>query len=177
MPGPSRRRSRPPRDARPGLRQIADPTHLSRQRRAIDGPRTLPFQEGATMTDEGTEPRTCPWCSTPAADEATTCSSCGAALAQRESLGGVQIPGLTTVDPGLAAFDAQPTHLTGPSSSQAVGHVALSAPGLGAPDELDAVGRPSEVALRALEQVESGGSTPADEGDEAPDPWRDLPEE
>jgi len=157
------------------------------------------------MTDEGTEPRTCPWCSTPAADEATTCSSCGAALAQRESLGGVQIPGLTTVDPSLAAFDAQPTHLTGPSSSQAVGHVALSAaviggpaglamiggvaaiagseyaaasrPGLSAPDELDAVGRPSEVALRALEQVESAGSTPGDEGDEAPDPWRDLPEE
>jgi hypothetical protein len=157
------------------------------------------------MTDEGTEPRTCPWCSTPADDEARTCSSCGAALAQRESLGDVQIPGLTTVDPSLAAFDAEPIHLTGPSSSQAVGHVALSAaviggpaglamvggvaaiagseyagasrPGVSAPDELDAVGRPSEVAVRALEQVEAGESTPADEGADAPDPWRDLPEE
>ena len=157
------------------------------------------------MTDEGTEGRTCPWCSTPAADEALTCSSCGAALAQRESLGDVQIPGLTSVDPSLAAFDAEPIHLTGPSSSQAVGHVALSAaviggpaglamiggvaaiagseyaaasrPGVGAPDELDAVGRPSEVALRALEQVEAGGTTEGDEGAEAPDPWRDLPEE
>jgi hypothetical protein len=154
------------------------------------------------MTDEGTEARTCPWCSTPADDEARVCGSCGAALAQRESLGEVQIPGLTTVDPSLAAFDAQPIHLTGPSSSQAVGHVALSAaviggpaglamvggvaaiagseyaaarrPGITAPDELEAVGRPSGVALRALEQVE-GGATPADEEGEDSDPWRDLP--
>ena len=93
----------------------------------------------------------------------------------------------------------------GPSSSQAVGHVALSAaviggpaglamvggvaaiagseyaaarkPGVGTPDELDAVGRPSEVAVRALEQVEAGEATPSDAGAEAPDPWRDLPEE
>ena len=156
------------------------------------------------MTDEGTEPRTCPWCSTPADDEARTCSSCGAALAQREDLGGVQIAGLTTVDPELAALDAQPLHLGGPSPTQSVSHVAMSAaviggpaglvmvggvaaiagaehaaanrPGITAPDELEAVGRPSEAALRVVEQIEAGNdpsATPDD--DAAPDPWRDLP--
>ena len=36
--------------------------------------------------------RECPWCATPAAPEATHCGSCGAALAQRESIGDLQIP-------------------------------------------------------------------------------------
>ena len=56
-------------------------------------------------------------------------------------------------------------------------YAAASRPGSARRTSWTPVGRPSEVALRALEQVESGGTTPADEGDEAPDPWRDLPEE
>jgi hypothetical protein len=158
------------------------------------------------MTDAEIEARTCPWCSTPADDDARTCASCGAALAQRESLGGVQIPGLTTVDPELAARGAQPLHLGGPSPTQSVGHVALAAavvggpaglmmvggvaaiagaehaaasrPGITAPDALDAVGRPSEAALRIVERIEAGTDpeSPSDEGEMgAPDPWRDLP--
>jgi hypothetical protein len=175
------------------------------------------------MTDADSAERSCPWCSAPAAAGATTCSACGAALAQRESLGDVRIPGLTAVDPALAAVDGRPIHLTGPSPSHRVADAAVAAvviggpaglaimggiaavaaaeyagtrrPGLAAPDDLAAVGRPSEIALKALEQVEAAaadGSARADvaaetsaAGDaaaagadaEAPavDPWRDLP--
>ena len=44
--------------------------------------------------------------------------SCGAALAQRESIGDLRIPGLTSVDPALEDFDKRPLHLRGPSPSQ-----------------------------------------------------------
>ena len=57
---------------------------------------------GETSTPETShEPNACPWCATPAAEGATRCSSCGAALAQRESIGDLVIPGLTAVDPAL----------------------------------------------------------------------------
>jgi hypothetical protein len=75
------------------------------------------------MTDPIDAPetdRTCPWCSAPATAADDHCRSCGAALAQRESIGGLVIPGVTTVDPALAAFDAQPRHLRGPSPSQGI---------------------------------------------------------
>jgi hypothetical protein len=134
------------------------------------------------MSDEGAsatpETRTCAWCAAPAPEDATTCASCGAALAQRESLGDVRIPGLTAVDPALEDFDKRPMHLRGPSSSQGVapalivgaaaggpigavligGVVAVAAaeylgarqPGTSAAARGE-VGRPSELALKALE--------------------------
>jgi hypothetical protein len=125
-------------------------------------------------------PRTCPWCAAAAADDATACGSCGAALAQRESLGDVRIPGLTGLDPALEDFDKRPMHLRGPSSSQGVapalivgaaaggpigavligGVVAVAAAEyLGAKQSgtdraaLDQVGLPSELALQALEKA------------------------
>jgi len=167
------------------------------------------------MADGDSIERSCPWCSTPAAMDATTCSSCGAALAQRDSLGDVRIPGLTAVHPALAAADGRPIHLTGPSPSHGVADAAVAAvviggpaglailggiaavaaaeyagakrPGVASPDDFAAIGRPSELALRALEQAEAGGGNR--ESDAAPtrdeedagaaaaalDPWRDLP--
>jgi hypothetical protein len=177
--------------------------------------------EGASATPEA---RTCPWCAAPATEDATTCASCGAALAQRESLGDVRIPGLTAVDPALEDFDKRPMHLRGPSSSQGVapalivgaaaggpigavligGVVAVAAaeyigarqPGTGAA-ALGEVGRPSELALKALEHSKDGeGNSDAGPGagsgaapgapPEAEEPdaaaadggmsiWRDLP--
>lgn len=172
------------------------------------------------MSDEGAhpavEPRRCPWCAAPATDEASTCGSCGAALAQRDSLGDVRIPGVTAVDPALNDYASRPMHLRGPSSSQGVapalivgaaaggplgavligGVVAVAAaeylgakqPGTGGA-ALENVGKPSELALQALEHADAtaqaDGAAPA--GDPEPDTrdaaaadggmsiWRDLP--
>ena len=140
--------------------------------------------EGASASSGATpEARTCAWCATPAADDATTCSSCGAALAQRDSLGDVRIPGLTAVDPALEDYARRPMHLRGPSASQGVapalivgataggpigavligGVVSVAAaeylgakqPGTGGGAARDDVGKPSEVALKGLEKAKS----------------------
>ena len=165
------------------------------------------------MSEGAPAGRTCPWCSAAASDDATTCSSCGAALAQRESIGDLQIAGLTSVDPALAAVADRPIHLGGPSASHGVADAAIGAVAIGGPAglailggiaavaaaeyvgakrpgaasiDLADVGRPSEVALRALERLGSEGEVPLVEGadaepapapDPAPDPWRDLPPE
>lgn len=152
------------------------------------------------MTDAGARPEpelatpepaaTCPWCAAPAAPDANRCSACGAALAQRESLGGVLIPGLTSVDPALMDFDQRPLHIPGPSPTQGlapaliVGALAGGPAGLVAmggvaglagvefaasqhdgtdTQELADVGKPSEVALQALAHLDDGqlGATPA----------------
>lgn len=154
---------------------------------------------------------TCAWCGTPAADGATSCASCGAALAQRESIGDLAIPGLTAVDAALQDFDKRPLHLRGPSPTQgmapalivgavaggpiglaAIGGVAAVAateflgarrPGDGA---LENVGRPSEVAVQAIQRIDDGTlsslatatsgtaaeAAPADDGRSI---WDDLP--
>jgi hypothetical protein len=153
--------------------------------------------------------RTCAWCGTAATPEATTCVSCGAALAQRESIGDLAIAGLTAVDAALQDYDKRPLHLRGPSASQgmapalivgamaggpiglaAIGGVAavaaaeyLGASRGGAAAALENVGKPSEVALRALENLDPDGTkqesedqsaatAPADDGRSI---WRDLP--
>ena len=138
----------------------------------------------AEPNDPGAPARTCPWCSEPAKPADRICSSCGAALAQHEDLGGVVIPGLTGVDPGLAAYAAQPTHIKGPSPSQglatgivpaaamggpaglailggiaavaAVEYLSAKGPG-GAKVDPATVGVPSEVARLALEKLEREG--------------------
>lgn len=125
----------------------------------------------------------CPWCAAPAAPEATRCSACGAALAQRESIAGVVIPGLTAVDPALEDFDKRPLHLRGPSPSQGMAPALIVAAAAGGPiglmaiggvaavmageylgtkrdgpdgGGLESVGQPSEVLLQALEHLEDG---------------------
>jgi hypothetical protein len=129
-----------------------------------------------------TEPTTCPWCEAPAAPDATTCGACGAALAQRESIGDLRIPGLTSVDPALEDFDKRPLHLRGPSPSQGVGPALIIGALAGGPiglvaiggvaavagaeflgtrmgrpggPALEDVGKPSEVVLKALERADA----------------------
>jgi len=107
--------------------------------------------------------RTCAWCSAPAAVEATHCRACGAALAQRESLGGVVIPGVTDVHPALAAFDAQPIRMHGPSPTQGLASGAVVAAVAGGPAGLVALG--GIVAVAAVEYLGNrnpDGSGPLD---------------
>jgi hypothetical protein len=140
--------------------------------------------------------RQCPWCAAPAKPDDVTCSACGAALAQRESIGDVRIPGLTSVDPALEDFDKRPIHLRGPSPSQgvapaliigavaggpiglvAIGGVAAVAGaeflashhgGPGGPN-LEDVGKPSEVLLQALEHLDGNPPDPSAPPEPGPD--------
>lgn len=102
-------------------------------------------EPAATGSDAG-ERRACAWCATPAALDAKTCSSCGAALAQREAIGDLVIPGLTTVDPGLKDYAARPLHLSGPSPSHGVASGAVAAAAIGGPAGLVIVGGVAAVA-------------------------------
>jgi hypothetical protein len=141
--------------------------------------------EPADPESQAAEPRSCPWCSEPARDEDTRCRACGAALAQRESIADLVIPGVTTVDPALAYLDSQPIRLRGPSPSQgmasgvilaaaaggpaglaAIGGLAAVAAveyfgtkgdGSGGPVDLVSVGKPSGATLMALERLEREG--------------------
>ncbi len=134
--------------------------------------------------------RTCAWCSEPTPAGATTCPACGAAVAQRSTIGELVIPGVTAVDPALKALDGQPLRIPGPSPTQGLaGGVVLAAAaggplavaalgglaavaaveylganrgGPSAPVELDKVGKPSEAVLRALGRLDA-------EGDSAPE--------
>jgi hypothetical protein len=154
------------------------------------------------LSDVDVADRTCPWCSAAAPDSATTCPACGAALAQRESIAGLVIPGVTSIDPALQAIDGQPIHLRGPSPTQGMASGAMVAAVIGGPvglamiggmaagaaveymaagrdrsagpENLDDLGRPSPTALQALERLEreEAGETPADS---TADPWRDEP--
>ena len=46
-------------------------------------------------------PHKCQWCSAVTPQGATHCPTCGASLAERESLGDIPIPGVTEIDPAL----------------------------------------------------------------------------
>jgi hypothetical protein len=147
------------------------------------------------MTEPGdaAAPRTCPWCSAPATAEDAKCHACGAALAQRESIAGLVIPGVTTVDPALQAYDAQPLHVRGPSPTQGLAGGSILAAVAGGPAGLAAlggvaalaaveylsnrldghgrvdvasVGKPSEAALIALERIEREGQAAMPGSDE-----------
>jgi hypothetical protein len=96
--------------------------------------------------DPGGSARTCAWCSAAVAATDATCPACGAAVAQREELGGILIPGVTGVDPGLAAFDAQPTHIKGPSPTQGLASGVIPAAALGGPAGLAILGGIAAVA-------------------------------
>ena len=154
------------------------------------------------MTDELVPASRCAWCSAAAPIDAIQCPACGAALAQRESLAGVMIAGVTSVDPALLDADGRAMRIPNASPTQgmaggvmlaamaggpvglaaigglaAVGAAEYARAGRGGRDgtpAFDEIGRPSEVALRALERLatEEAGSTPAGP---LPDPWRDEP--
>jgi RNA polymerase subunit RPABC4/transcription elongation factor Spt4 len=132
--------------------------------------------------DEGQ--RTCQWCGAVAAANATQCPGCGAALATRESLGGLVVPGVTAVDPALEAYDAQPWRLPRSSPSQGLAGGTIAAAAIGGPaaiaaigglaavaaveylgagqghgdaPALEDVGRPSEAAVEMARQLDAGG--------------------
>lgn len=112
-------------------------------------------------------PRTCPWCAAVATPEATTCASCGAALAQHESLGDVRIPGLTGVDPALTDYANRPMHLRGPSASQGVAPALMVGAAAGGPIGAVLIG--GVVAVAAAEylgakQPGTGGTSPGEVG-------------
>jgi len=146
-------------------------------------------------------PGTCPWCSATNAAGARQCTSCDAAIAQRDDLGGVTVPGVTGVDPNLLG---SPGSLASPilrsqgtlgalnAVSQVNATLGLAAAAailgqdtakgmLGMKDaDLDAVGRPSEAAIQAAEKldrerVEAAG-TGAAEADGGPRPSGGGPE-
>jgi hypothetical protein len=118
--------------------------------------------------------RECPWCSAKADVHASHCPACGAALAQRESIGDLVIPGVTAVDPTLKIVAAQPLHIPGPGPRGSMtGRAIVAATLLAAdyvragddvPADLASVGRPSDAALQAVERLER------EEASAAPDP-------
>jgi hypothetical protein len=124
----------------------------------------------------------CAWCSAIAARAATHCPACGAALARRQTIGDLVIPGVTHVDPGLEQYARQPLRIPGASPSQSVAGsmmgAAAAAGGVGAVagliglaavaateyrgasrgaptsgQPLEKVGQPSEAVLKMLEQL------------------------
>ena len=142
--------------------------------------------------------RTCAWCSHAAPIEATQCPSCGAALAQRETLGDLVIPGVTSVRADLIDADGRPLHIPGASNAQgmasgamvgamvggpvglaAIGGMAVvgaaeylaASRGSGEAPELEDVGRPNAAAAKVAEELDRAG----DRGTDPPaDPWRDA---
>jgi RNA polymerase subunit RPABC4/transcription elongation factor Spt4 len=115
---------------------------------------------------QGAGPATCPWCSAVVPADRACCPGCGAVIAQRESLGGLVIPGVTDVDAGLSEPSLVGSALgtqarmnalgavgqAGGTTAQLIGAAALLAKdSLGAmlrePVRPEDVGRPSQAAL------------------------------
>jgi len=111
--------------------------------------------------------RSCSWCDTPAAPDVAFCASCGASLAQREDLGDLSIPGVTTVDPALVPSGGAlspaaaartrvgainlAASISGISGAVGVGVVFLAADALksrqGRNPQPENLGKPSEAAV------------------------------
>ena len=155
------------------------------------------------MTDEVGEAvpmgRTCAWCSHAAPANATQCPSCGAALAQRETIGDLVIPGVTDVRGDLLDADGRPLHIPGASNAQGLASGAMVGAMVGGPIGLAAVGgmaivsaaeymassrrdhgdaaaledvgRPNDAAAKVAEQLDRDGDTGPGP---AADPWRDA---
>ncbi len=144
-------------------------------RRATPGPEP----ESSEPDGGGRGAARCPWCSAAADPGDGCCPNCGAIMAQRESLGGMVIPGVTDVDPGLRqpslagsvlATQARMNMLSavgqaaGPSA-QIVTAVTMLArdsiggmfrPGTGP----GGVGRPSQAALEMARRLDASGRDP-----------------
>src|SRR5215212_3328009 len=104
--------------------------------------------------------RTCAWCSAAAPVEATTCPSCGAAMAQRETIGDLVIPGVTNVRADLVDADGRPMHIPGASPSQGMASGVIAAAMVGGPVGLAAIGGMAVVG--AAEYATAGRRTGQD---------------
>jgi RNA polymerase subunit RPABC4/transcription elongation factor Spt4 len=125
---------------------------------------------------------TCPWCSAVVPADIACCPRCGAVMAQRDSLGGLVIPGVTDVDasltePSLAGSaigtQARMNALgaigqVGGTSAQLIGAAALlardSLSGMfrksARPED---VGRPSQAALEMASRLGTPVHTATDQ--------------
>lgn len=112
----------------------------------------------ATPAASGDAAATCPWCGAPAASDAKRCTRCGAALAQRESIGDLVVPGLTAVDPALKDLADRPLHLSGPSPSHGVASGAIAAAAIGGPAGLAIIGGVAAVAAAEYLGASQGGT-------------------
>jgi RNA polymerase subunit RPABC4/transcription elongation factor Spt4 len=121
----------------------------------------------------------CPWCSAVAEPGTNCCPSCGAVMAQRESLGGMVIPGVTDVDPGMRQRSLSGSllgtqarmnmlgavgHAAGPSAQIVTAAAMLARDSLGGmfrpgtnPED---VGRPSQAAIDMAGRLDSHGQDP-----------------
>jgi hypothetical protein len=140
-------------------------------------PETEPDASGAA---EGAAD-VCSWCSAPATPGATYCQCCGAVMAQREDLGGLVIPGVTAVEPGLASRQMVGSLLGTQARMNALGAVGLvgspaaqlvEAAAVLARDSIagalrpstdpEDVGRPSQAALDMVSRLGAGQESPTD---------------
>ena len=106
-------------------------------------------------------PRQCPWCSARAQVGDLTCSACGAALQQRESIADLVIPGVTDVDPALEAWDKAPRSLGVDSPSQAMAPGAVAGVAVGDPTGILGLGALGIVAAQeflSAQPIGGGGS-------------------
>lgn len=99
-----------------------------------------------TSTSETDPGGLCQWCSVPVTEGARQCSACGATVILRESIGDLIIPGVTHVDPALAAYAAQPLRIPRASPSQSIAGPAAGALMLGGPAGLIGLGGLAAVA-------------------------------
>ena len=118
----------------------------------------------------------CAWCGTTNKADAATCVSCGAALAQRETIGDLVIPGLTSVDPALQDFANRPLHLSGPSPSHGVASGAIAAAAVGGPAGLAIIGGVAAVAAAEYLGASRAGGTPIEHVGTASDAVRQAVE-
>ncbi len=153
-----------------------------------------PAAPPADAAAESDRPDDCPWCSAPATGS-NICPNCGAVMAQRDSLGGLVIPGVTDVDSNLvpptttsAALHSQSVSnriALGTTGSLASGVVVAGAAAVLARDALSGtfqsggtgqeVGRPSDAAVAMLKRLETEPAPPETrEGDPRPDMPDDL---
>ena len=82
---------------------------------------TRPVQDDSAADATPAEPLpNCPWCAEPATPNAGYCGSCGAVLAQHEELGGLVVPGVTTVDPAMQSHGHTSSILSGQSRMSSI---------------------------------------------------------
>jgi hypothetical protein len=165
-----------------------------------------PDADPAGQIQEAAEAKRCPWCSAPIVADATHCPACGASLAERESLGGMAIPGVTEVDPAvkdaelMARSRARNANVTQPHVFGSIGGVAGGALGFALGSAIDSLvlGRapdltppprpldPNATSISMAERLDSSSTdavwSPYDESqageptNPASDPWADLPQ-
>jgi hypothetical protein len=154
---------------------------------------TQPGPESAAPSAEVSS--TCPWCAQPVTTDGSYCIKCGAALTQRDDLGGLVVPGVTGVDPAM-----QPSSYTssllkaqsrasmlsiartvgGPTAQIVVAASMLAKDGLsgmGGSVDPETVGKPSQAALEMASRLRSGGAsirTPSDDPARAADGLADA---